>query len=261
MAFEQKTASLDAGGVQYWVGGQGRPVLYIHSAGGFRVTPALDALSKDFRIYAIELPGFNGMPKIDRIATKADLAQLAAQFAKSIIGEKCDVIGHSFGGWVATWLAVDFPEVVDQLVLEAPAGFRVGGAGGLSGSPGELQKRMFAHPEKIPPETRSPDVLAANRATAGSYAPNDAVDPVLSKRLGDVAALTLVLHGTADGVIPVESPRYLKANLPHGHLLYVYDAAHNIEIDQPERFVELVGDFLRRGETFLVNAGSELAQA
>ncbi len=172
----------------------------------------------------------------------------------------CDVIGHSFGGWVAMWLAVDFPEVVDQLVLEAPAGFRIGGAGGLGGSPAELQKRMFAHPEKIPPETRSPDVLAANRAAAGSYAPNDAVDPELSKRLGDVAALTLVLHGTADGVIPVESPRFLKANLPHAHVIYIYDAAHNIEIDQPERFVELVGDFLRRGETFLVNAGS-VAQA
>ncbi len=261
MAFEQSTAALEAGSVQYWVGGQGRPVLYIHAAGGLRISPALEALSRDFRVYAPELPGFNGMPRLDGMATKPDLARLAAQFAKAVIGEKCDVIGHSFGGWVATWLAVDFPEAVDQLVLEAPAGFRVGGAGGLGGTPAELQKRMYAHPEKIPPETRSPEVMAKNRETAGSYPPTEAVDPQLSKRLSDVAALTLMLHGTADGVIPTESPRFLKANLPHGHVVYVYDAAHNIEIDQPERFVELVGDFLRRGETFLVNPGLETASA
>ena len=36
-------------------------------------------------------------------------------------------------------------------------------------------------------------------------------------------------------------------------LIYVYDAAHNIEVDQPERFAALASDFLKRGEVFLVN--------
>jgi hypothetical protein len=32
-----------------------------------------------------------------------------------------------------------------------------------------------------------------------------------------------------------------------------FDAAHTIEVDQPERLTGLVSDFLERGEAFLVN--------
>jgi hypothetical protein len=49
---------------------------------------------------------------------------------------------------------------------------------------------------------------------------------------------------------------FLKAKIPTSHLIYVYDAAHAIEVDQPERFLTLVGDFLARGQGFLVNAGT-----
>ncbi len=33
----------------------------------------------------------------------------------------------------------------------------------------------------------------------------------------------------------------------------------NIEVDQPDRFVTLIRDFLFRGEAFIVNPGDELA--
>ena len=42
-------------------------------------------------------------------------------------------------------------------------------------------------------------------------------------------------------------------------LLFVYDAGHNIEVDQPERFVALIRDFFSRGEAFIVNPGDALA--
>jgi pimeloyl-ACP methyl ester carboxylesterase len=73
-------------------------------------------------------------------------------------------------------------------------------------------------------------------------------------RLGDIEALTLILQGTKDGVIPVASARLLKERIPRAHLVYLYDAAHALEIDQPERFTHLIGDFFRRGEAFIVNS-------
>ncbi|ETX08849.1 MAG: hypothetical protein ETSY2_02980 [Candidatus Entotheonella gemina] len=47
----------------------------------------------------------------------------------------------------------------------------------------------------------------------------------------------------------------LKRRIPHSHLIYVYNAAHNLETDQPERFARLVTDFMQRAEAFLVNPG------
>ncbi len=38
MTFEKNTATLPSGEVSYLVGGEGRPVLYFHSAGGARIT-------------------------------------------------------------------------------------------------------------------------------------------------------------------------------------------------------------------------------
>jgi hypothetical protein len=47
----------------------------------------------------------------------------------------------------------------------------------------------------------------------------------------------------------------LRHNIPKSLLNYVYDAAHNIESDQPERLAGLVADFLERGIAFIVNPG------
>ena len=70
---------------------------------------------------------------------------------------------------------------------------------------------------------------------------------------------TLVLQGTKDGMMPPESGQLLAREIPHAKLVYVYDAGHNIEVDQPERFVALVRDFFSRGEAFIVNPGDERA--
>ena len=78
-------------------------------------------------------------------------------------------------------------------------------------------------------------------------------------RLGEIECQTLILQGTKDGMMPPESGQLLMREIPHAKLLYVYDAGHNIEVDQPQRFVSLIRDFLSRGEAFIVNPGDALA--
>jgi pimeloyl-ACP methyl ester carboxylesterase len=182
-----------------------------------------------------------------------ELADLTAQIMKSLFGEPCDVLGHSFGAWVAAWLAVLHPELVDQLVLAAPAGFRPEGVGGLDQEPAVLAAAMYAHPERLPPETKDPQVRAANRKVIDHYHGPEATDEPLAARLDEVRAPTLILLGTRDGVTPPEAGRLLKHRIPTSYLTYVFDAAHVIEVDQPERFVRVVHDFLTHGEAFIIN--------
>lgn len=259
MSYEKQTVELAAGNVTYYVAGDGPPVLYLHPAGGLRVTKPLETLAESFRIYAPIAPGFDGSDALDGVASMPDLARLWGEFADQAIGGRCDVMGHSFGGWLAAWFTVLMPDKVGQLVLECPAGFREDGAGGLPDSPEALRRALFAHPENLPPETKSDDILARNREMLSHYNGGMAMDSALADRLGEIEVLTLILHGTKDGVIPAASMRFLKRRIQHTFLIFIYDAAHAIEVDQPEHFTGLVVDFLKRGEAFLVNPGEGVA--
>lgn len=253
MAFTKSEAPLKGGKLQFHVGGTGKPVLYLHTAGGVRLSPAIERLSQSHRLHLPVMPGFDGTERVASLRSMTDLADLAAEFIDGVIKRPCDVIGHSFGGWVAAWLAVRHPDKVEQLVLAAPAGFRPEGEGGLVADPAKLRQMMFAHPENLPPEQKTPEILAQNRAMVHHYHGETATDRDLVARLGEIKALTLILHGTKDGVIPLASPRLLKERIKQSHLVYVYDAAHAIDVDQPDRYVQLINDFVERGEAFIVN--------
>ena len=199
------------------------------------------------------IPGFDDTPVLASVASMRDIAHLAAEFVETVIGDPADVIGQSFGGWAAPWLALDHADAIGLLVLECPAGFRPEGHPPPSSDPELRLKQMFAYPERRPPETRSEATLARNRGMLHRYHGAGTRDDALIDRLGEIETLTLILLGTRDGRMPRESVQLLKDRLPRAFLVYVYDAAHSIETDQPERFANLVGDFLQRGETFLVN--------
>jgi pimeloyl-ACP methyl ester carboxylesterase len=253
MAFQKDTATLPSGEVTYVVGGDGPPVLYIHAAGGMRVTGGLEILARDFRIYMPVIPGFDDTPLLDSVMDMKGIAGLGAEFIEAVIGERCDVIGQSFGGWSVPWLALQHPDKVGQLVLECPAGFRPEGSPPPIGDPEQRLRQMYAYPERRPPETKSEATLTRNREMLHHYHGSVVRDEELIARLGEIEALTLVMLGTKDGRMTPASVQLIKERMRRAFLVYVYDAAHNIEVDQPGRFAGLVGDFLKRGEVFLVN--------
>jgi pimeloyl-ACP methyl ester carboxylesterase len=46
--------------------------------------------------------------------------------------------------------------------------------------------------------------------------------------------------------------RIYKDLMPDAHLVFVYDAGHAIAAERPEAFVDVVADFLERGDAFLI---------
>ena len=258
--FEKRSVELPSGPVTYHVAGDGPPVLYFHSAGGIRYTYALDELAKDYRIYMMVAPGFDETPLHEGVDTMPDLADLAAEFVDEVIGEKVDVIGQSFGGFLSVWFTARHPDKVGFLVPQCPSGFRPKDiAQKPPGTPEEMRARMFAHPERIPPGEKTPEQLSESRKWANNYHKSVGLDETLVAQLSSIGCQTLILQGTRDGMMPPESGQLLMREIPRAKLLYVYDAGHNIEVDQPERFVALIRDFFSRGEAFIVNPGDEMA--
>jgi pimeloyl-ACP methyl ester carboxylesterase len=247
--------SLSSGELSYYAAGQGRPLVYLHPAGGVRWTIVQDELAKSFKLLVPIAPGFDGTPAHPSVKSMKGLAALAAEFIEKVIGGPSDVIGCSFGGYLAAWLAAERPDLVDHLVLECPAGFRPKGHGGRPASPEELRKLLFLYPEKARDE-KTAEMEAGNRRMLQHYAYSPDTDEELLARLPSIDKLTLILHGTADRMIPKESVQLLKARLPHAFLVYIWDAAHAIEVDQPERLLAVLKSFLERSEGFMVNWGT-----
>jgi len=251
--FVQRDVALPAGTLRVSEAGTGRPLLHLHSAGGPRFSPVVVGLTAKHRVICPTVPGFDGTPTSDKVKTITGLADLYAEFIRQELGgQKVDVMAESFGGWIAMWLAVRHPDLVDQLVLEGPSGLRVDGKGGLPADPVERHRQLYAVPERAPAETRSTETLVANRNAVVGYGGGVAFDDALADKLETIAARTLIVMGYKEQIIPIESAHLLKGKIPHSHLTYVFGAAHAAEFDQPERVGKLVADFLERGESFIV---------
>ena len=83
-------------------------------------------------------------------------------------------------------------------------------------------------------------------------------DAVLEARMHDLAAPTLVLFGTLDRLMPPEMGRHYKTILPNCHLVFFYDAGHEISTDRPEAFADVTDDFLQRHEAFVISRADTL---
>jgi pimeloyl-ACP methyl ester carboxylesterase len=250
--FTEHVAELSSGPVHYQKGGSGPPILHLHPAAGPRLTPVIEQLAGRHTVYVPATPGFNGTPKHASVTGMTGLAELMAEFARKICGGSCDVVAESFGGWVALWLAVKHPDLVEHLVVEGPAGLRDKGTGGVPADPEARMRALYAHPERAPKETRTPEAIAETARARDFYINGIEYDAALHGALPQIKARTLVVMGTRDIVAPVVVAHRIKAGVANSHLSFIYGAAHSIEFDAPQRVGALISAFLERGEAFVV---------
>ena len=252
-AFREGFVEADGFRIRFMAAGEGAALVHLHGAGGLRLTPAHELLCRHFRVIAFEMPGFGNSPENTRTRNLPELAATMARAASGLGLDTFNLMGTSFGGKVALWLAVQEPQRIATLVLEAPAAIRPDGEAPLAGSPADIARRLYAHPERValPPPPDPAIHEKQRRLVARLFGP--ARDADLETRLKTLATPTLVLFGTEDRVIPPACGRLYKELMPNAHLVFVYDAGHAIAAERPQAFAEVVGDFLERREAFVIS--------
>jgi 3-oxoadipate enol-lactonase len=196
------------------------------------------------------------------------IPELAADAAQILDGRPAHILGFSMGGYVALTLALTRPELARSLVL---AGTGAGGPGRVPrpehvreafeaalGLPPEEQRRATmpytlsaGWPEANP--ERFEEILAATLEhptplktiethMAACYAFYDQAVEV-----EEISAPVLVVHGAEDVIVPTENGRILARRLPNARYVEVAGRGHNLQLEDPETFNELVLGFL--GET------------
>ena len=252
---------IDADGfrIRYQEAGTGKPLVSLHGAGGLRLSRSHALLAEQYRVIVFEMPGFGQSPTNEWSQSMPELARTMAQAVTNLGLERFNLMGNSFGGTLALWLAVQQPERIEALVLVAPAAIRPEGEilpQALSSE--ERLARLYAHPERqapVPP--LDPAIIAKQQALVRRVI-GPARDEALESRMPGLQVPVLVLFGTKDRMIPPEMGRLYCEKLPNCHLILVYDAGHAVDADRPEAFVSVVSDFLQHHEAFLVNRQSGL---
>jgi len=101
-----------------------KTILLVHglasNAGFWRYN--IKELSKNNRVIAIDLPGYGKSDKGDYPYGMDYYASQIKQFIEKLSLKNVTLVGHSMGGQIGITLALNYPNVIDELILAAPAG-------------------------------------------------------------------------------------------------------------------------------------------
>jgi 3-oxoadipate enol-lactonase len=197
---------------------------------------------------------------------RGSIAELAEDALAEVDGP-ADVVGLSMGGYIALTIALTRPEIVRSLVLAGtgaggpdrvrrPAHVAAAFTAGLRLPYDEFARRTMpytfsegwteTHPERFE------QILAARleRPTPYSTIVEHAEACYAFYRAGceveRIAAPALVVHGAEDWIVPVENGRRLAERLPDAEFVELPRHGHNLPLEAPETFADLVRGFLER---------------
>ena len=250
----EEFVELAGGRVHLLRGGAGEPVLFLHAAGGAGVWHPFHQLLAEagFTVLAPDHPGFGKSDDFPAVEGIDDLVYHYLDVLDALGLGRPHVVGGSFGGWIAAELAVHSPHRVGSLTLLSAAGLRIPEhpVTDLFLLPQDkLVVMLFHDPPPAPPPPppgAKPDldaIIAAYREATSlarfCWVPFLS-DPKLERRLGRIAAPTLVVAPADDRLIPVEHARRYAARIPGADYAEVPDCGHAMYVERPAEFASIV---------------------
>jgi 3-oxoadipate enol-lactonase len=250
--------------VRYLEAGAGWPVVLLH---GFPLTadmwrPQLDAPPQGWRLLAPDLRGF-GSAAADAATTLDAMAADVVAWLDALRIERAVIGGLSMGGYVTFALYRLAPERFTALVLantraaaDSPdargsrdtlaALVREKGAAALAEA---MLPRLLgdAARRSRPALASTVHALVAANSAEGLAGALEAMKnrPDSTTMLPGIGRPALVVAGAEDAIVPREESEEMNRLLPRSHLAVIPRAGHLSNLENPDDFSEVLGNFLR----------------
>ena len=243
---------------QLTIGGDGPPLLYLHSAGGeTEWMPFHDQLARHFTVHLPAHPGFADSKGLEQTRDIYDYAWHYVDLIQALNLGPVPVVGFSLGGWTGLELAILRPQLVKKLVIVDSAGVRVPDA-----PMGELfiddlvklcqllfyDQNDPSIPLAMPQSLDDPRIihwLRAREATARVAWNPYLHNPRLPQHLKRIECPTLILWGRHDKLLPLGIGEYLVKNIPNARLDVLDHCGHMLPFEKTEEFVAKTVEFIR----------------
>jgi len=182
------------------------------------------------KVLVFDLPGFGDEKLIDAGWGIPEYSAWAKKKIEDLKEDNIVLLGHSFGGRIAGYIASERPEWLKGLILYgSPSLYRPKTIVGLKIRVAKLLKK-----------------LGFSRKGMDEMYPifKRAVTFDQTKTLPKIAVSTLLLWGEHDTDVPVSIAKEIQTLIPDSKLITMQDAGHNAHFDNPNLFYGIVKKFI-----------------
>lgn len=259
---------------RYWDFGAGPPIILLHGLGASAETwqYVVGPLSQHYRVLVPDLIGFGYTDKPNIDYTLEAFVGFVGAFMESVAIPQATFVGHSLGGAIALRIAIEHPDWVQRLVIADTGGLeetsglllkllRLPLVGECLLSPGRGKTRKalklyFYDKSHVTDEIvdlnfrliSQPGAqrayLSTVRNTISTSGSEPGIKMLVTDRLDEIEARTLVLWGAEDEIASPDTAQLIARGIPNVELHVIPEAGHNPMAEQPERFNKALLDFL-----------------
>lgn len=235
------------------------PIVLVHGAAWTRNMwlPQIEALSDEFRVLAIDLPGHGTLCK--QPFQLATASQFIIDSLKEQTQERALIVGLSLGGYVAMACAHEHPQNISGLVLSGCCIDYRGVIGFLSRLDSSLVTKLFSEQRlthmqekslrgQFPESVIEPQLKAGFSWKAMPQTYRELASHDFHAMLHTFTGPTLVVNGENDKLNRKGEAELLKA-AQDGQIQIIKQAHHLCNLEQPEAFTHLVRTFAQRLST------------
>jgi len=237
--------------------------------------PSMDLFSCSHRVFAPDLPGYGSSAKPDLNYTVEYYTRFLSHFVQQLgLEERFSLVGLSMGGHIAGSFALQFPSLVEKLVLANSAGLgtqwhwqllaklmvkmprlhnrvrEMGNRQTMKLSLGKIVHNLEVITDDLIDEI-SKNVAARGAGRAWrSYLENEmnwsGFRNNLLDRLSEITQPTLIIHGSKDRLIPVRWATKAHQLIPDSRLCILEQCGHWPQRENSFEFHKAVMEFLER---------------
>ena len=250
----------------YLSAGEGLPVILLHGAGAGAVTwyPSIGVISKEYHVIAPDIVGYGESDKPDAPYDRAFFSSWLNEFLSALNVSKAHVVGLSQGGAIALQFALDYPEMIDKLVLVDAGGLGAQpslasllGMLWLNTIPSFLANLFYSRFILFNPDNRDPnhrkysvEIIKGN----GGKKPfqqgrGAAVSTISMDLLRQIDRETLIIWGENDKLFDIEHGEAAAKVMPNAKLVRIPRAGHLPLMDRPELFNAILLEFLKENKS------------
>ncbi len=232
----------------YKTTGKGTPLVLLHGWGASldSFNLILPELTKKYKVYALDLPGFGKTQLPLQAWSVGDYAKFVKEFLDKLKIRQATFLGHSFGGRVLIKLVAREPEICEKLILTGAAGIK---------SKNSLRKILFKTIAKVgKPILSLPGLKSFKQKAKKKLYQKAGTDDYLSAGplqqtflkvtqedltpfLAEIKVPTLLIWGENDQDTPLNEGKIMHNLIPNADLKVIHSAGHYAFIDQPKKFL------------------------
>ncbi|TVP57762.1 MAG: alpha/beta hydrolase [Nodularia sp. (in: Bacteria)] len=202
--------------------------------------PTAELLAPDYRVYALDFPGYGKSDKPQHTLELPELAETLCQWMDAVGIQRATMLGNSFGCEIIAEFALCYGDRIERAILQGPTIDRHART-----LPQQMWRLLLNSPLEDPSQA---PLQAYDYWQAGWQRSFRTVQIALSDRIEDklpyMHVPTLVVRGKEDPVVPQQWAEEVVHLLPNARLVVIPGGGHTLNYSRPLELTRVTRAFI-----------------